>query len=340
MDDAPTSSPSTRRTLLDVATQQLRDAGREAPRRTATWLLMDVLDCSRTSLVVDPDAVVGPAAAERFERMVDRRVAGEPLQHVLGYDDFFGLRLSVSEDVLIPRPETEEVVEYALACLDDRNGSSPPRVLDVGTGSGCIALAIAHERPDADVHACDVSRAALDVARGNAERLDLDVTFRRADVLADDVVDAVGVSDVDLLVSNPPYIPDDEVDDLPAVVREYDPAVALFAGDDPLRFYRALALLAPRLCSPGGHLVVETHADFADGVETVFRDAGLRDVTVRRDLAGRPRIAHGVVGASTEASASSTTSEDAGGLAMEDGVEVGGGVRRRGVSSREEKNDG
>lgn len=302
MDDAPARNTNdasdapeaqTRRALLGRATRRLRDAGREAPRRTATWLLLDVLDCSRTALVVDPDAPVDAASARRFDAMVERRAEGEPLQHVLGYDEFCGLRLSVSGDVLIPRPETEEVVAYALDCVAAMDA---PRVLDVGTGSGCIALAIAHERPDAEVHACDVSRAALDVARRNADRHALDVSFLHADVLADDFADRRDVPGaIDLLVSNPPYIPDDEAATLPDVVRDYDPAVALFAGEDPLRFYRALAAVAPSLCAPGGHLVVETHADFAAGVGTVFRDAGLRDVCIQRDLAGRPRIAHGVV---------------------------------------------
>jgi release factor glutamine methyltransferase len=218
--------------------------------------------------------------------MVDRCVAGEPLQHVLGYADFRDLRLRVSPAVMVPRPETEEVVEAALALIED---VETPRVLDVGTGSGCIALALKHERPDARVQAWDVSPDALAVARDNADRLGLDVHVAQVDLFEDAATESLR-KPVDLLVSNPPYIPDDEAETLPPVVRDYDPDVALFAGDDPLRFYRALAARAPALCAPGAALVFEAHADYAEDAAAVLEAEGLRDVRVRDDLSGRPRI--------------------------------------------------
>jgi release factor glutamine methyltransferase len=186
---------------------------------------------------------------------------------------------------MIPRPETEEVVAAALAAVADRDA---PRVLDVGTGSGCIALACKHERPDAAVEAWDVSPDALAVARDNARRLGLDVAFATVDVLEDERAPAIGA--VDLLVSNPPYIPDAEADVLPPVVREYDPPEALFAGPDPLRFYRALAARVPTLCAAGAAVVLETHADYAEAAADVLRTAGLADVQVDTDLSDRPRI--------------------------------------------------
>jgi release factor glutamine methyltransferase len=159
----------------------------------------------------------------------------------------------------------------------------------VGTGSGCIALALKQERPDARVQAWDVSADALAVARDNADRLGLDVHFAQVDLFDDAATESLR-EPVDLLVSNPPYIPDDEAETLSPVVRDYDPDVALFAGDDPLRFYRALATRAPALCVPGAALVFETHADYAEDAAAVLEAEGLRDVRIQDDLSGRPRI--------------------------------------------------
>jgi release factor glutamine methyltransferase len=283
--DETTDAPS-RRALLDRATGRLDTADRDAPRRTAAWVLTEVLGCDRGQLYAHPERPVAPGDARRFTAMVDRCVAGEPLQHVLGYADFRDLRLRVSPAVMVPRPETEEVVEAALAVITDLEA---PRVLDVGTGSGCIALSIKHERPDARVQAWDVSADALAVARDNADRLGLDVHLAPVD-LFDDAATEHLLEPVDLLVSNPPYIPDDEAEALPPMVRDYDPGVALFSGDDPLRFYRALAARTPALCAPGAALVFETHADYAEDAAALLEADGLRDVRLRDDLSGRPRI--------------------------------------------------
>jgi release factor glutamine methyltransferase len=280
-----TESP-TRLALLNRAVQRLEAAGRDAPRRAAAWLLMEVLGCDQGQLYAHPGREVAPGDAQEFNELVERCVGGEPLQHVLGYTVFRGLRLSVSPAVMVPRPETEEVVEAALATISDVEA---PRVLDVGTGSGCIALAVKHERPDAAVQAWDVSADALAVARGNANRLGLDVQYDEVDLFADDIADRLS-RPVDLLVSNPPYIPDEEAESLPAVVRDYDPHVALFAGDDPLRFYRALAVRTPALCASGAAVVLETHADYAEEAAAVLRAEGLDKVRLQEDLSGRPRI--------------------------------------------------
>lgn len=283
---SPQHDSTSRHAHLDRARRRLAAAGRDAPRRVAEWLLTEVLDCDRGRLYARSEQPVPPAAAARFEEMVDRCVAGEPPQHVLGYTAFRGLRIEVSPAVMIPRPETEEVAGAALAAIE---AVEDPRVLDVGTGSGCIALALKHERPDAVVQGWDVSPEALAVARQNADRLGLNVRFAEVDLFSDAGLPAPD-GPLDLLVSNPPYIPDDEADTLPAVVREHDPPEALFAGDDPLRFYRRLADRAPALCGPGAAVVLEAHADYADAAATVLRRAGLRDVAVEEDLSGRPRI--------------------------------------------------
>jgi release factor glutamine methyltransferase len=220
---------------------------------------------------------------------VQRRVDGEPLQHILGYADFRGLRIEVTPDVMIPRPETEEVVTHALSVIQRVES---PRVLDVGTGSGCIALALKAERPAADVHACDVSADALAVAQRNADRLGYTVDFTEADVLQSSFLTAVDPP-YDLIVSNPPYIPDAEADTLPATVREYDPPQALFAGADPLRYYRALVRKRREGTSTGGAIVLEVHADYGQEVAALLRSGGAGRVTVETDMADRERVVVG-----------------------------------------------
>lgn len=254
-------------------------------------MLTEVLDCDRARLYAHPERPVPPGPAERFEAMTERRVEGEPLQHILGHASFHGLQLQVSPEVMIPRPETEHVVERALACIED---TERPRVLDVGTGSGCIALALKHERPDASVHACDVSTDALSVAQANARALELHVRFLEADVSADEIPRRVP-RNLDLLVSNPPYIPDAEADTLPAVVREYDPAVALFVGEDPLHFYRSLSDWGQELCVPGASVVFEVHPEYAGEVVGLLRRNEFAEVRREDDLGDRPRVVWGQI---------------------------------------------
>lgn len=291
-DEERSGASPTRLELLDNATRRLTAADRSAPRQTAEWMLTEVLSCDRAQLYADANQEVASESAQQFRKMVERRAEGVPLQHILGYASFRGLRVRVSPDVMVPRPETEIVVDRALTCVED---VSTPRVLDVGTGSGCIALALKHERPDADVFGGDVSPEALAMARTNAQELELDVHFFEMDVLTTDIPDDTP-QDVDLLVSNPPYIPDAEAESLSPVVREHDPDLSLFAGSDPLRFYRALANWAPVLCSPGASFVFEVHADYATDVRHLLCRAGFAEIHVDEDLSGHPRVVWGEVG--------------------------------------------
>ena len=277
----------TRRDLLDQAVAVLRAAGVDEARRTAEWIVEHATGLSRVERIARPDVAVPADQRALAERLVARRAAGEPVQYVTGQADFRDLTLAVTPNVLVPRPETEEVVDAALACIRDVEA---PWVLDVGTGSGAIALAVRSERPEAEVIAADVSERALAVARGNADRLGLDVSFVLADALH--AAFAAEVPPVfDLVVSNPPYVPDTERATLQSEVR-HEPELALFVPDaDPLRFYRALAGHADALLRPGGWLVCETHADHGAGVAELFAASGLSDAAIRRDLAGRDRIA-------------------------------------------------
>ena len=249
-------------------------------------MLEDLAGVSRVELYAQPRSLVPPDTLAALDAAVARRVAGEPLQYILGHTDFYGLRLRVTPAVLVPRPETEELVEAALAELAAQRA---PWVLDVGTGSGAIAIAIKARQPDAEVFAADVSAAALAIARENAARHQLDVSFVEADALRPSFADAVPPA-FDLIVSNPPYVPDAERPTLQREVR-HEPDLALFVPDaDPLVFFRALAGHADRLLRPGGSLAVETHTDHAEGVRVLFESSGLVETRVLSDLSGRPRM--------------------------------------------------
>ena len=277
----------TLRHLLDAIVARLDAAGVEGPRRSAEWIVEHATGAQRVALYARPDTEVTPEQQQHAERLAARRATGEPVQYVLGEAEFFGRPFRVSPAVLVPRPETEEVVERALACLASVEA---PWVLDVGTGSGAIAVTVAAQRPDAEVFAVDVSPEALAVARHNAEALGVAVAFIEADALSPALVAEVPPA-FDLVVSNPPYVPDAERAGLQAEVR-WEPELALFVPDaDPLRFYRALAGHALALLKPEGWLVVETHADHGQAVAALFAEAGLADAEVHPDLAGRDRIA-------------------------------------------------
>lgn len=278
---------TTRGELLRESTEALAAARPGDGRRIARWICADVLGCSFAEILAYPDRRATRPQTELI-RSATRRCAGrEPVQYVLGYAAFCGLRIRVTPSVLIPRPETEQVISAALSILEDFRS---PRVLDIGTGSGCIALAIKKARPDADVTACDVSPDALQVARGNSAELALAVRFVQADALAGSFVEIVG-GVYDLVVSNPPYIARTELETLEPEVRDHEPLAALCAGEDPLLFYRQIGeCLAPSLLGPAGSLVLETHAFRADSVCKMLRHAGFGKVDVLADLAGLPRI--------------------------------------------------
>ncbi|MFQ5568684.1 MAG: peptide chain release factor N(5)-glutamine methyltransferase [Rhodothermales bacterium] len=274
--------------LLREATRVLEAKGLPEARRAAEWMLEALFECSRAQLFAYPEREATPEHIQGLATMLARRVQREPVQYILGHADFYGMRLRITPDVLIPRPETEQVVEAALGLVQD---GPPARFLDIGTGSGCIALALKHERHDAEVHACDVSEAALAVARANAAAHDLDVLFFQADVLASGFAERAP-GRLDLIISNPPYVPVNEAGDLAPEVRDFEPHLALFSGNDPLRFYRAIVRHACSLLVPGGLLVFETHRDHAPEVGDLLDGAGFDDVQRRRDLAGCLRIVY------------------------------------------------
>jgi release factor glutamine methyltransferase len=264
------------RDALDSARIPLTAAGCDTPRLDAEVLLAAVLGVDRGALFMDPSRELAPAEARAFMDAVRRRREREPVAYIVGRKGFRMLDLDVDRRVLIPRPETEHVVEAALALPSDA------RVVDVGTGSGAIALALKAERPDLDVLATDVSEDALEVARANAARLGLDVTFAFGDLLA-------GLSGVDAVLSNPPYVA--AGDRLPPEVAVWEPPVALFADDGGLAVIRRLA---PAAAAAGARFVaLELGEGQAEAVEAIVRAAGFTDTSRIRDLAGIERVVVG-----------------------------------------------
>ena len=265
------------REALDSAVVALSAAGVDTPRLDAEVLLAHALDVDRTALFVDRDLRVEGPAVRAFQDAVRRRSVGrEPVAYITGVKGFRHIDLHVDGRVLIPRPDTETLVE---AALDLPRGA---RVIDVGTGSGAVALALKDERPDLDVTGTDASPGALAVARANAARLGLDVRFREADLLD-------GAGEVDAVLSNPPYVEDGAP--LQPEIERHEPPAALYAGADGLAVIRRLAAQAG--ASAARLLALEVGMGQADEVAVVLRDAGFATTETRRDLAGIERVVIG-----------------------------------------------
>jgi release factor glutamine methyltransferase len=269
---------------LARATARLAEAGIESARLEAELLLSRACDdCARALLYAELDRELNDDQITAFEANVVRRERREPLAYVLGEWGFRRLTLKTDRRALIPRPETEVVVERALAHL---GGLKEPRVLDVGTGTGAIALAIADEVPDARVTAIDVSDDALSLAR---ENLQLTGINGRVQLVEHDLTSGLGDGDFDLVVSNPPYVEPEELPTLQPEVRDWEPHVALVASGAT----EQLAYAATEALRPGGWLVLEVAAGAGERVERLLSEIGFRDVTITPDLAGRDRVAEG-----------------------------------------------
>jgi release factor glutamine methyltransferase len=276
--------------LLAQAARELQDARTLSPEWDAERLLRHVLAWDRATLVASPEVSPSPSHADEFRRLVRERTRRIPLQHLTGTQAFWKQELRVTPDVLIPRPETELLVEAALELL---RGAARPVIADVGTGSGCIALALAAERQDVELHATDLSEAALAVARDNERRLRLEgrVAWRLGDLL--DPVAAAIRGRADLVVSNPPYVDQAERDSLAPEVRDHEPELALFPPGDALSVYRRLVPAAAEVLKPGGALAVEIAPALDRAVAGLLEAAGFEGIEVRPDLAARPRAVIG-----------------------------------------------
>ncbi len=276
-------TPTTLRATLADAAETLAAAGLENPRSEARLLLGAALGVGAEVLLGAPERVMETGQRRLFDALVGRRAAGEPAAYILGEREFWSLPFRVSRDTLIPRPDSETLVEVALDDIDDR--AAPRRLLDFGTGSGCLLLALLSELRQASGVGVDVSPGALAVARANAARLGLG---NRSRFLCGDWGQALR-GGFDLIVANPPYIEDREMAALSPEITRYEPASALGGGLDGMACYRALAPDLARLLRPGGRAVIEVGAGRADAVAAIMAAQGLVESGRRSDLAGVER---------------------------------------------------
>jgi release factor glutamine methyltransferase len=260
-----------------------RDVG--SPRMNAEMLLMFTVGCDRAHIYAHPERQLTADEESRYTELINERARGVPAQYIVGHQEFWGLDFIVNPSVLIPRPETEHLIETVLELSKTYSAPSQLKMIDVGTGSGAIALALAKEFPAAEVHACDISPDALEVARANAARLGFDrVQFHQSDVLADISRDA----SFDFVVSNPPYVAVSEEDKVQDVVKKFEPRVAVFAGTHGLDIIRRLIPQSHEALRPGGWLLMEVGYSMSEAVMQLLY--GWNEVHAVPDLQGIPRV--------------------------------------------------
>jgi len=280
--EAPTAA-----NRLRDSTVKLADAGIDSPRLNAEVLLATSYGCSRAALLTRLQEPVAANVDLRFANLLARRLSREPLQYIVGSTELWSLDFDVTPDVLIPRPETERLIELALSLVrSERDRTRSRTICDVGTGSGCIAIALAHELPAAQVTALDVSASALRIAAANAMRNDVADRIR---FVASDLFAAVDDQRFDIVVSNPPYVSTSELDSAQPELA-YEPRAALDGGADGLDIIRRLLQAVPQYLASGGWALVEIGCDQADAVVAMTRGAGACAAEVWNDYAGLPRV--------------------------------------------------
>jgi release factor glutamine methyltransferase len=267
---------------LQCAINRLSDAGVPSPRMNAELLLMFTLGCDRAYFFAHPERELSPDESARFEQALAKRSNGIPAQYITGHQEFWGIDFLVNPAVLIPRPETEHVIETVLPLA---HSLDRPRIVDVGTGSGCIAVALAQELPQAEIHGTDSSKLALETARANAARHQLEkrIAFHRTDLLA-----GLGKKSFDLVISNPPYVGESEEDQVQLEVRKFEPRNAVFAGPTGTEVIEQLLPQAKAALKPGGWLVMEISGTIAEPVRRLL--SAWQSVEITNDLQGIPRV--------------------------------------------------
>jgi release factor glutamine methyltransferase len=276
--------------LLKWAADDFRGRGIDQPRLDAEVLLAFALRSTRVQLIMDAQRPLMPAELASFRDLVKRRRAREPVAYLLGEREFYGRAFQVDKRVLVPRPDTETLIDVGLSRSKARSMSA--RVLDLCTGSGCVAITLARERPTTHVHATDLDEGVLVVARENARKLGAyNVSFTRGDIY-EGLLAPYG--SFDLIVSNPPYIPSGDIAGLAADVRSFEPRLALDGGADGLTLLRRVIDGAPGFLTPGGALAVEVGAGEAPAVAVLFETRGFEDVSRTRDYGKIERVVHGV----------------------------------------------
>jgi release factor glutamine methyltransferase len=276
--------------VLTSAVDRLTAARVGSPRMNAELLLMFTLECDRAYLFAHPERELTVEEQDRFEESLTQRARGVPAQYITGHQEFWGMDFIVSPAVLIPRPETEHVIETVLQLVEKDDGDraslpGPIQIVDLGTGSGSIALALAKELPRAEIHATDISAAALDVAHANAARHQLEnrIHFHQTDLLQ-----GFDPGTFDFVVSNPPYVGESEEDEVQLEVRKFEPRNSVFAGPTGLEVIERLIPQAHTMLKPDGWLVIEISGSIAHGVKRLLND--WRQVQIVNDLQGIARV--------------------------------------------------
>jgi release factor glutamine methyltransferase len=275
--------------ILEWTTQHLKTHGSESPRLDAQVLLAHTRGCPRIKLYTDFNEVLSDNERAVMRELVKRRAAAEPVAYLVGHREFFSLDFRVTRDVLIPRPETETLV---LEVVELAKSLAAPKILDIGTGSGCIAISLATQLPLAHVTAVDISEPALRIAQENAGRLR--VTDRVRFLLGDLLAPVPSGETFDFIVSNPPYVTTAELETLPADIRHHEPRSALDGGPDGFAVLSRLVIEAPPFLNPGGWLLLEISPEQAEPMRDVFtRQGAFVNVAVAKDLAGKARVVMG-----------------------------------------------
>lgn len=269
---------------LKEAAGTLRSAGVAQPERESASLLMFALDRDRTFLISHNEYELTATEKRSFEGYISRRSSREPFQHIVGKQEFYGLDFEVSPDVLIPRPETELLVETAIDILRD---SEYPRFCEIGTGSGCITVSVLHELKNARAVAVDISGGAIKVARRNARS---NGVFERIEFVVSDVFSAIAEQKFDAILSNPPYIPAADISTLQPEVRDFDPVIALTDGGDGLSIINRIVVESPKFLVSGGFLLLEIGFGQAENVADMFDKMVWHDVRFLPDLQGIRRV--------------------------------------------------
>ncbi|MHB8411396.1 MAG: peptide chain release factor N(5)-glutamine methyltransferase [Candidatus Acidiferrales bacterium] len=278
------------RAALRNAMARLRDADVPSHALAAELLLMHILGCDRTWLYAHPETLLDTEIARKYFELVMRRTAGTPTQYLTGKQEFWGLEFEVTPAVLIPRPETEHIIEIALERLGELCVRGPLRIADIGTGSGCLAVALAHELPHSEIFVTDISASALDVARRNVAHHGV---AGRISFIECNLLDALSneAREFDLIVSNPPYIARDDEAQLPREIREHEPPEAFFCGPTGAEIYAPLIAQSAELLRCGGFLVLEIGYGALDRVRPLFDEfQAWSEIRVTNDLAGIPRV--------------------------------------------------
>ena len=284
---------------LSWGIETLKEAGIADAKVDAFWLFEAACRISRAQYLLEPDRELTEGELSRYQSFIERRKKHEPCQYITGICEFYGLEFLVNPKVLIPRQDTEILVEEALKRLSDRKAlaeetvkklpdTEGPRVLDLCTGSGAVATAIKHTRPEIEMTATDISEEALEVAKENSRNNHCEITFIQSNLF-----ESVKAKRFDMIVSNPPYVSEAEYETLMPEIKDFEPELALKAGKEGLDIYKELIRKAPDYLKEGGWLLVEIGSSQADAVKTIFAESGFQEICVVKDLAGLDRVVLG-----------------------------------------------